>query len=420
MIQKTRLAALALVPVAAAAFAAVASAQKVDPKRPRDLLVGEAKGASIMARVDPRRSGRARGAFPTGGLKVAWRRSLGASGEMMPLVTDAGDILVVSGRGDLYSMGPDGDERNPPTATGTPNPGSAVLLSDGTVVFSSPGGDVVGVRAGAVRFRTRASGDRSGVARIAPLPMADGGVIVGGGTDLLLLDGEGGVRAKATFPELLSGPLATAGGKVIVTSALGTVYTWSPGREPTRVGSFGAPVDGGAVVSEDEKSLLAVVEGNRLAELDLARGVAATRASAPAGGVLLGPPALRGAMAYVLAMIPGRTFALAFDASGAETSRAVLASSAPQASLDGGAPQLVVLPHAGPLVDANGALAFVTPEGRAGTVSASGAVETISDSVCGRTSPGAAASPALAPTPGGFLVACPNGTLAKIGGSAEK
>jgi hypothetical protein len=291
---------------------------------------------------------------------------------------------------------------------------SPALLADGTIVLTGLAGDVVGVRAGVVRFRARIGGDRSGVARVAPLPTADGGIIVGGGSELVLLDADGGVRARSSFPEPVSGPVLSAAGKVVVTSALGAVYTWLPGREPVRLGSFGAPCDGGAVVSNDERALLAVVEGNRLVELDLARGIAATRASAPSGGALLGPPALRSGSAYLLGMIPGRTFALAVDAAGQETMRAVVSSSTAQAAPDGGGPLLVVPPHPGVLVDGNGTLAYVSPDGRVGTVSSSGALDSVPDSVCGRTSQTSTNAPTLAPADGAFYVACPNGTLAKV------
>jgi outer membrane protein assembly factor BamB len=396
------------------AAAALASAQKVDPKRPRNFVVGEAKGPSTMARVDPHRSGFVRGGLPQGPLRIAWRKSMGASGETTPLVTADGDVVLVSGRGDVYVLGPDGDEKYSALPTGVVAALSPALLADGTVVITGVSGDVVGVRAGAVRFRTRIVGDRSGVARISPLPTADGGILVGGGSELVLLDADGGVRARSSFPEPVAGPVLAAGGKVIVTSALGAVYTWSPGREPVRLGSFGAPCDGGAVVSDDERALLAVVEGNRIAELDLARGVTVTRASAPPGGALLGPPALRGTTAYLLGMIPGRTFALALDASGQEVLRAVVSSTTAQAAPDGGGPVLVVPPHAGVLVDGRGTAAFVSPDGRAGTVSSTGAVDTVPDSVCGRASQTSSHAPTLAPGRGAFYVACPNGTLAKI------
>jgi hypothetical protein len=133
---------------------------------------------------------------------------------------------------------------------------------------------------------------------------------------------------------------------------------------------------------------------------------------------LAGPPAtLRGAVA-VLGLTGSRTVALAFDAAGAETLHQAVGLTSLPSLPDGGVGHAAVPPHVGPLLDAQGAVAFALPSGEIGVVSAAGGVDIVSD-VCTRA--GGAGRPAnatfagLSPAaPSAMVVACGNGVVARL------
>ncbi|MGD0524665.1 MAG: hypothetical protein ABSE49_05965, partial [Polyangiaceae bacterium] len=120
---------------------------------------------------------------------------------------------------------------------------------------------------------------------------------------------------------------------------------------------------------------------------------------------------------------------LAVDATGAETSRALLTTHAPSVATDGGAVTLVAMPHTPLLVDAAGTLAFASGGGSVVGVVSGGVVDLVADVCPNVPGPqGAVAQAAgLAPLGGGaFVAACRAGTLLAIrsggsaGGSGEK
>jgi hypothetical protein len=394
------------------AWASPAGAQRVDPRRPETLYVGAPSGPSPTDRIDAQRSGLTRTKLPMTGLRVAWRRSFGHTIDHAPLVLANGDIVLIAGRGDVVLLGEDGNERSR-TIVGAGAAGPPTVTSDGTVVIVTSTGEAVGVRRGAVRFRTRLGGERTLTGHISPLSLDDGGVVVATSTELTALDAEGGVRARGVLPEPLATPLVASSGRVLAITTSGVVYAWVPGREPQRVGSFGAPIDGGAALS-DENTLVAIVEGSRLAALDLRRGVLVTRAQG-AGSFYLGPPAMRGPLTYLLGQTPGRTFVLALDATGQESQRVLVASTAPPTLGDGGAAPFSIPAHVAPIVDRAGTVAFATPEGKVGVVSA-GAAEALPEMLCSRasTTKGSGGVAGISPATDAFLVACDTGAVVKI------
>ncbi len=406
--------------------AGVALAQPIDPRRPLTLRVGAPEGASPTDRVDPGRRGLVRQGLPVGALHVTWRKALGQALESAPLVIEGGDIALVAGRSDLVVLRADGEERSR-TSIGAAAASPPTATSDGTVVVVTSGGDAIGVRAGAIRFRAHV-GDRGAFSRAAPLPLDDGGAVVASGDELVALDARGGVRARASLSEVVvASPLATRG-RVLALTSSGAVHAWTPGRDPERLGSLGGLADGGGALA-DENTLLAVVDGTRLVAFDLTHRTTSTRSTAN-GGLYLGPPATRNGTAEILSMTPGRSFLLGVRASGEEAHRILLPGAALTAPPDGGAPTLVVGPHVGPLVDRTGAIAFATPDGHVGVVSAEGATELLADLPCarvwgtgrGEAPSGAGASGtgivALVPSrPGGMIVACDSGTVVAIDGT---
>ncbi|MDB4933031.1 MAG: hypothetical protein JWP87_3 [Labilithrix sp.] len=427
--RRTRRLAFAALAVSSAGFAIAATvgragAQRIDPRRPSVFVVGPAGGASPTMRTDARRTGSTKDVLPSGVLRVAWRKTIGLSIEQPALVGADGMLAVVTAtRGDVIFLDADGEEKGRVTA-GTSSVGPATMTSDGTVVFTTSAGDAVGVKRTIPRprFVTRIGGERN--PRAAPLSLDDGGVVVATLSDLVVLDAEGNVRSRVSLPEMPAAPLLASGDKVIAVAVTGAVYGWTPGREPVRLGSFGAPIDGGATLA-DASTLLAVIEGNHLVELDLARGTRTSRSIA-AQGLYLGPPSVRpvpgasggGAMlATLLAQTPNRVFVVSVDPGGQETARAPIANVTPPVLPDGGPAPLAAKPHTGPLVDARGAVAFANPDdGHVGVVGPDGAVDTASELICTRTSRSAGVAGLTPLGRGAFAVTCEGGVIAKVTG----
>lgn len=392
-----------------------AEAQHIDPRRPTVLVVGAPGGPAPMQRVDARRSGLSKAPLPSGTLRVAWRKTTGLSIDQAALAGRDGLLAVVSLRGDVTFLDETGDEKAT-VKVGAAQVGPATLTSDGTVVYMTSGGEAIGVRSTShqPRFASQIGGDRN--VRAAPLSLDDGGVALATTTDLVVLDSEGNVRSRVTLPERPDAPLIAAGEKILAVGASGAVYGWVPGREPVRLGSFGAPVDGGVVL--DGNNLVGVIEGNHLAEVDINRGARSTRSIAPQG-LYLGPPATRpmksGSATTLLALTSSRGFVVTLDPSGQEVARAPIASFNPVPLADGGAPPLVAPPHVGPLVDARGAIAFAATDGHIGVVSGDGAVDTIGEVLCAKGS----RSGIVGLTPFGaasFVVVCDGGSVIRVSG----
>ncbi len=411
-------AAARLVGAAAVATLHDADAQRIDPRRASSLVVGSPGGAMPMQRVDARRSGAAKQPLPSGALQIAWRKTIGLSVDQPALAGADGTLAIVTARGDVVFLDEAGDERGHVTVDGR-SAGPATMTSDGTIVFATSSGDAVGVRRTSTRprFISRIGGERN--VRAAPLALDDGGVVVATMTDLVVLDAEGNVRTRVTLADGAAAPLLAAGDQVLAISGAGTVYGWPPGREPVRLGSFGAPIDGGAALV-DATTLVAVIEGNHLVDLDLAHGTRGTR-SISAQGLYLGPPAVRrgangASLATVLAMTPTRVTVTTLDAAGAETVRAPIAALSPQVLPDGGAAPLVAPLHTGPLVDARGVVAYASVDGHVGVVTADGAVEQLGDVLCARSGRSSGIAGLTPVGRAAFVVTCDSGTVARIQG----
>jgi hypothetical protein len=402
--------------------AAVAAAQTVDVQRPRTLVVGTPGAGARTDRMDGARSGRSATPLPRAqneGLRTEWRTVLAASMEVAPVVDDRATSYVVGTRGEVFAVARDGSEEWHVSSGGI-QPSAPTLLSDGTLVFTDAAGEAIAVREGTVRWRVR-FGRPDPARSIPPSPLAldDGGVVVATARDLCVLDALGHQRARTVLPEPIAAPLVAAAalGRIVAVDASGTVWTWAPGAaEATRVASFGGPIDDSAALADDH-TLLAVTGGRlHLVAVDLVRGTATTRTVVPTG-LWLGPPSMAGGIAHLLLQASTSELALGIDASGSETSRALLTTHPPAIASDGGAAPLVPLPHTPLLVDGTGTVAFATADGGVGVVSA-GVVDLLAD-VC--PSPPGNARGTVAPTAallplgsGAFLAACRTGTLVAI------
>jgi outer membrane protein assembly factor BamB len=405
--------------VAAAGIYGVASAQSVDTKRPHTLVVGASVAIAPMDRSSAGRTGLTRTRLPTKNIKVEWKRSLNMTLEFAPLVDDAGGVLIVSEKGDVMQLRVDGTEASR-VPTGALHGGPPTLTSDGTVVFVGQSGEAIGVRRAAVRFRARIAPVGTVATEVAPLALDDGGSIVATRRELFALDSDGAIRTQADAPEAIASPLVSAQGKVVFVGASGAVYGWAPGRDVSKLGTFGGAIDGPAALADDHTLIAVLGDGGSLVAFDLVRGLAATRSSPPAG-VFLGPPAMHGAGAFLFGMTPMKTWMFALDGSGKEAWHLSVENNPVALAPDGGAAPLVVPPHAGPIVDSANVVAFGSPYGAVGVaVGSSGTVEVLGETLCAQHGAGDATFRTVVGLAGAgagsFVVACASGAVAKVTG----
>lgn len=369
-----------------------------------------------MVRADARRSGFAKHELPLGVLRTAWKKALGTNTEY-PAITGAdGSLVVLATHGEIVFLDADGNDT---TRFVTRAPASSpTLLSDGTVVFTTSAGDVEGWhRADGRRFVAHVGAERN--PRAGALPLDDGGVVVASGSNLVLLDAAGNVRVRATLPEVPAAPLLASDGRVIAVGS-NSVFAWTPGTEPVRVGSLGGSVDGGVALG-GARSLVAVSSGNQLVEIDLQSGVHSVRSVTPFG-LYLGPPSVRagrdGAFITIFEQTPNRLFVLTLGPGGQEMVRTGVETLTPVPLPDGGSAPLVARPHVGTLVDGRGVVAFALPSGHVGTVGLNGTVSLLGEVLC-PTAGRSAGLVGLTPLErGAFAVTCEGGIVVKVVGSS--
>jgi hypothetical protein len=448
---------------AAAAIAASLSvtagalAQRLDPRVPQTLIVGSPAGATPTVRGDAARRGRA--PHLPASPRVAWRKELGQSTPISPLVRANGDAIVFTAKGELVEIDRTGSERSR-VRLSSDAPSSASLLSDDAVLVATVHREIVLVRNGAVVAHARvgrerdatasasaSAGERSDAERAnvtSVLPLDDGGAVIAFDDDVLAVDRDAHVRARARLPAPLRGVLVAGRHEVLATLATGSIAAWTPGGEVRRLGRFSAPVIGPAL-QPSPGSLVAVVEGPSLMRFDLARATTTLLIGpppSPAAGAGLGTPSSTftlsasrptsapsgsdagasgasgaggasgpsGSSLVLMASAGGRTTLIDLDDEGRERRRVQVA--------------LAITADAGPspialgdvLVDPQGRVAFVSPEGVAGVVDRDGTVRTLGESVCskGRHATGLAPPIGLVASSRGFLVACDNGVVLSV------
>jgi hypothetical protein len=413
------------------AIAGIAFAQRMDAQRPLTVVVGQAGGPAPTVRGDAHRDGLSHGAFPRAPIKVDWHVSVGGGQIEQPPAVTSDAIIVVTTHGDVVWLPHDSHEGHGEIARqslgiAATSSSPPAVASDGTVVVVGGSSEAiaVGVDKNGLRFRTQLAGGfpvSDPIDAVAPLALDDGGVAIATATEIALLDAAGNVRSRAALTEAFVGPLLAGGHKIFGVSKTGVAYAWAPGsRDVSRVGSFQGSVQGGAVMMSDD-TLLAVVSEQRLMTLDVRQGLAVPL-STFAGGAYLGPVAFRRGTAFLMAGVPGRTFAIGVDSAGQEVLRVPIATSI-VVTTDGGTPTYQVPQHVPVAVDDTGTLAFATPDGPIGVVDPAGIVTTL-DGVCTRTlRNGRAITSLVSGGPGAFIVTCASGNVAKIihgtGGSVD-
>ena len=399
-----------------------AFAQRVDPASPTTFVVGPPRG---NPRADAARRGQA-ASLPSSP-RVVWRKTLERATPMAPLARHDGGLVALSTAGELIELDELGVEKarvNLTLATQRTDgrepetPVAAALLSDDAVLVATSFRTLYVVRDGAVRARARVADDRnaaasaSASARAEPeqasaVGLDDGGAVVAFDTELVLVDRDASVRARAVLPGPLGGPLVTGDGVVYAVLQSGSIATWRPGGEVRRVGRFGGPVTGRALPL-GRGILAAVVEGQVLERFDTARQTGGAVFASTT--MWMGPATLAQGGLAMLGWQAGRVYALEMDLEGRERRRTAVATGA---GTDAGAPSGAL---GEVLVDREGRIAFVAPEGIGGVVERDGTVRTLGESVCpkGARRTGTSGPAGLVATKKGFVIACENGLLMAI------
>lgn len=398
----------------ALSITAAAFAQRFDPRTPQTLVVGPPPGPSPTLRGDALRRGRARHVPKSP--RIAWRKEVGQSTPLAPLVDDQGSLSIVTGKSEVISIDREGNE-TARLRIGGEAPSSASLLSDGALLVASVARELILLRAGNVVYSQRIGRDhppheseRTFVTSV--LALDDGGAVLAFDDDLLSVDRDGHLRARATLPAPIRGALiAGTDGAVVAVLSTGTVAAWKPGGEVRRLGRLSAPAAPGSVSARVGSSILAVLESTALARFDLARS-ATTIMLSPPGGSRLGVPSVGEHSLAFLAWNGGRTNVVELDEAGREL-RSVQVSVFPSAA-DAGASSAAPLSDV--LMDDEGRVAFVTPEGVVGTLDRGGTVRTLGETVCpkGRAAAGVSPPVGLVASDRGFVVACDNGLVLSI------
>jgi hypothetical protein len=351
-----------------------------------------------MGRVNPSRTGQVVELPDTP--NELWHRRV-RGGMALPVATDEhGAVIIAASVAELVQVGPDGTEqwhRKLGMSIASTEP---VILSDGTRVVLTSLGQVWGYDpAGNLRLRADLGGFGTDP-RTSPLPRDDGSVVVAVGSHLVTLDARGGIVAEADVGQRVVGALVGDGDGVLATTEMGEVHRWASPLPPRRIGTFRGIVREGAARTQ-ERTLLAVVDMQRLMSMDLVSGATTTRFSLFG---LEGPPTVGAKGLAHVATTDGHLLTV----SPAGEERRVRLDPLPDTPLDadGG----VAVPSYAPaspavLVDEAGRVAFARTDGRVGVVSANGQVRLTSKRSCGTP---------ISLTPAGkgkFVVACRTGDL---------
>jgi len=253
-------------------------------------------------------------------------------------------------------------------------------------------------------------------AQTTPLALDDGSVVLAGERQLVHVDTDGNVMARAALTDAPVGGLLRWRDGTVVTTESGDVLLWSPPGQPRKLGNVGGnPTRGGVIAGS--RSLVAVVDGRALATLDLRSGATKLLVGDPrASRQFDGPVVLDPTGALHVASVVGEL--LRVVGRGTITRRLALENALLIYGADGGAPlpsmfRRVELEPSPPLVvDGAGRVAFVRASGRVGVVGPRGTADALrlaSERFC--TKP-------LGVLPAGegrMLVACRNGSLGLFG-----
>ncbi len=396
----------AFVVLSGAVLASFSFADAVDPTAPATIVVGAPRGYAPRARLGDARLGRSSSRLPTAALEL-WRRELAGGLDFPPVVDSSGGVIAALVSPEVVRIGPDGRQRwrerlgvasaaAPPIITSDGSVG--VLCTDGTFWRVSAAGRV----GKAVDLQTRTKN-----ATATPLALDDGSVILASERQLVHVDADGSIRARAAFPERAVGGLIAYRGGVLVTAQSGGVFSWRAPGAVRKLGEFGGLVEyGGALLSR--RSLVAVVDRQRVLALDLLTATTTVLADGAGMRQFEGPVTLDSSGLLMFTSGFGELFGL--DGHGMLVRRVLLDNIMLPTSADAGVSFPSMFRATPPLiVDAIGTVAFVRNNGRLGVVDDQDLMTLLDPRVCSRP---------LAILPAGkarLLVACRSGSVVMWG-----
>lgn len=247
-----------------------------------------------MARGDAARSALTATALPDRLALQAERRVVGGIGTGM-LSDGQGRLIVATLTPNLVQLAPNGDVEWTRSLGDSPAVVQPVLTSDGTRVVLTATGHLLGFDpSGRLRFKRRLEAGLAAGADL--LPLHDGTVVISLGNRVLRVSSAGQLQDSASTGSKVMSLLATHGlgsahdGVLALTNS-GALLRWRAPHPPRRIATLSG-VPKGAVLSG--RSLLVVLEGNKLVDIDLPTLTHHTRWNLSGVQVLDGPIALPG------------------------------------------------------------------------------------------------------------------------------
>jgi hypothetical protein len=402
----------AIVLLAGGALASLALADVVDPARPTVMVVGPPRGFAPTPRIDADRHGLSASELPPNP-QLMWRREVSGGLDLPPLVDARGGIWFAGVGPEVRHLDADGRARWRAKLGSSPAVLPPVLTSDGSLALVAGDGKLWLVAAGgAVRFRVPL-GIATKRAEAAPFAFDDGSVVAAGERSLVHVGADGSVRRRVSIEGgTIVGALLPDGPGVLMTASDGRVLAWRPPEPLRELGSFGGRLEGGALRA-GERTLVAVVDKQRLVALDVGSGSRRRLARAPSPRVPFeGPPTLDPSGAVLVTTVAGEL--LRVDARGQVVRGLALDRSMRILGTDGGRlpsifRRLQARPSPPLVVDSHGTIAFVRSSGRLGLVGAHDAVRDVHRGFCSRP------IVILPAGPKRLLVACRSGSIGMFG-----
>lgn len=283
-----------------------ARAIELDPLRAHTFTLTPARVVSTSSQVPlPRKP------------SVQWRVRVAGGVSQAPSVAPDGAVLLALTTPTLVQYDARGRLEWSARLGASPAAQSAIVLGDGTRLVLTQGGEALSFSARGRLLRHDALPFASLDATTSVAPTDDGGLLIAAGRRLLRLDASLSVTLATRMEQDIRGVLP--GDPPLVVGSNGAVYELSQEGETLRRGSFSARVD--AIARLAPRRLAAVLDGHRLAELELDAETLTTRVSEP--DLELSPSLSSNATGELLSLL-GSEFLVALNAQGREKFRAAL------------------------------------------------------------------------------------------------
>lgn len=246
----------------------------MDPGLPHRLTVGAPRGWAPMPGLDAARSRLSRGRLPTRPA-LKWRARVPGQLEHAPAVDHVGAVVVATQSARLVQLSESGKLEWSVRLT-APAAAPPALANDGRrlVVTADDALVAVDVEGRSIR-RVSLDDCGAGTSWAPPLPTPDGGLLLARGTSVCLYDRAHRLAMETRIDEPVAS-VVMAGGRVVALGTSGSAHVWAPPAPARRVGTFDGVVSADAISSVGTR-LVAVVDRNRIVELDVISGIRTPR-----------------------------------------------------------------------------------------------------------------------------------------------